>query len=53
MAGVKELISLTGSNCQNKIQIYAEFTRSFKPLSFDIIGGNFISEEEYNEDILK
>ncbi len=42
-----------GSKCQNKIQIYAEFTRSFKALSFDIIGGNFISEEEYNVDKTK
>ena len=36
-----------GSNCQEKIHINAIFTRSFKAKSFDIIGGSFISKEEY------
>ncbi|HNS35500.1 MAG TPA: hypothetical protein PKI70_05275 [Mesotoga sp.] len=38
-----------GSKCQNKIQITADFSRAFRPLSFEIIGGRFLSEEEYEE----
>ncbi|HDP79178.1 MAG TPA: hypothetical protein ENN47_13585 [Mesotoga infera] len=38
-----------GSKCQNKIQIIAEFNRAFRPLSFEIIGGRFLSKEEYEE----
>ncbi|WP_292591958.1 MULTISPECIES: hypothetical protein [unclassified Mesotoga] len=38
-----------GSKCQNKIQIIADFSRAFRPLSFEIIGGRFLSEEEYGE----
>lgn len=38
-----------GSDCQNRIQIRADFNRAFKPLSFDIIGGKFLSREEYEE----
>lgn len=38
-----------GSKCQNKIQIMAEFNRAFRPLSFEIIGGRFLSKEEYEE----
>jgi len=39
-----------GSKCQNRINIYADFTRTFKPISFDIIGGRFISKEEYERE---
>lgn len=38
-----------GSNCQEKIHINATFTRSFKAKTFDIMGGTFISKEEYEE----
>lgn len=42
----KELI---GSKCQNRINIYAEFTSSFKPLNFEISGGHFITKEDYEK----
>ncbi|MCD6545068.1 MAG: hypothetical protein J7K69_00235 [Thermotogae bacterium] len=42
----KELI---GSKCPNRINIYAEFTSSFKPLNYEINGGHFITKEIYEE----
>lgn len=36
-----------GSECQNKIHIYANFKRNFKPKNFEIVGGEFISKEDY------
>ncbi|MBB6063161.1 hypothetical protein HNP65_001625 [Thermosipho japonicus] len=40
-----------GSKCPNKIEVRAQFTGSYKPVSFDISGGKFISKEEYEKEV--
>ncbi|WP_448376338.1 hypothetical protein [Fervidobacterium sp.] len=39
-----------GSKCPNKIELRAEFTGSYKPVSFEIDGGKFISKETYEKE---
>lgn len=45
--GYKLRKELIGANCPNTIEVNAFFSSSFKTLSFDIKGGEFITEEEY------
>lgn len=40
-----------GSKCPNKIELRAQFTGSYKPVSFDIIGGSFITKEAYEKEV--
>ena len=42
----KELI---GSKCPNRINVYAEFSGTYKTLNFEISGGHFITKEEYEK----
>ena len=38
-----------GGDCQNKIHIFADFKRNFKPINFEISGASFITKEEYEQ----
>lgn len=38
-----------GKNCYNKIQVKATFNRVHKPISQEIVGGEFIKKEDYEE----
>ncbi len=38
-----------GSKCPNKIHLMADFTSSYKPVSFSLEGGTFITKESYEE----
>jgi len=40
----KELI---GASCPNRINIYLKFDQNYRKINEKIIGGHFISEEEY------
>ncbi|ONN28129.1 hypothetical protein XJ44_00225 [Thermosipho affectus] len=40
-----------GSKCPNKIEVKAQFTGAYKPVSFDIFGGKFISKEDYEKEV--
>jgi hypothetical protein len=38
-----------GSECHNRIQITAVFNRAFRPLTYEITGGSFIAEEDFEQ----
>ncbi len=38
-----------GSKCQNRIQISAVFNRAFRPQTYEITGGSFITEEKFEK----
>ncbi|ABR31596.1 hypothetical protein SU69_08880 [Thermosipho melanesiensis] len=40
-----------GSKCPNKIEVRAQFTGSYKPVSFGISGGKFISKEDFEKEV--
>ncbi|QTA38949.1 hypothetical protein JYK00_07700 [Thermosipho ferrireducens] len=40
-----------GSKCPNKIEIKAQFTGSYKPVSIEISGGKFITKEDYEKEV--
>ncbi|MDK2885750.1 MAG: hypothetical protein PWP54_308 [Thermosipho sp. (in: thermotogales)] len=39
-----------GSKCPNKIELKAQFTGSYKPVSFEIQGGKFITKEDFEKE---
>ncbi len=42
-----------GSKCPNKIEVRAQFTGSYKPVSIEIDGGKFVSKEDYEKEVEK
>ncbi|SHH40842.1 hypothetical protein [Thermosipho atlanticus] len=40
-----------GSKCPNKIELKAQFTGSYKPVSIEINGAKFISKEDFEKEV--